>query len=94
VNKVEAKAILATELDKLCACSYEELVGRLLDTQETLELTAPSGVWYQIELQAFWDDKPGGNLRVIGAIDDGGWRAFVPVTDGFILAPDGSFVGE
>jgi hypothetical protein len=28
------------------------------------------------------------------AVDDGGWRAFVPVTDDFMIAPDGSFVDE
>jgi hypothetical protein len=28
------------------------------------------------------------------AVDDGGWRAFVPVTDDVMIAPDGSFVGE
>jgi hypothetical protein len=28
------------------------------------------------------------------SIDDGGWRAFLPWTDSFIIAPDGSFVGE
>jgi hypothetical protein len=27
-------------------------------------------------------------------IDDGGWRAFTPMSDSFIIAPDGSFVGD
>jgi len=49
---------------------------------------------YQIEIQVFWDSWPGGNVRVMGAVDDGGWRAFIPVSRGFIMAPDGSFVGE
>lgn len=94
MDKAEAKGILAAEIEKLRANSYSELVERLLDSQDTLEVTAASGTWYQIELQAFWDDKPGGNLRVTGSIDDGGWRAYVPLTDDFILAPDGSFVDE
>jgi hypothetical protein len=35
------------------------------------------------------------NLRVIVTIDDGTFRAaFRPITKGFIVAPDGSFVGE
>ena len=38
--------------------------------------------------------RPGGNVRVIGSIDDGGWRAFVPLSDSFIKAADGRFVGE
>ena len=94
MDSVEAKAVLGAELTKLRALSYTDLVERLLDRHETFEVAGPSGVRYQIELQAFWDDKPGRNLRVVAAIDDGGWRAFVPVTDDFILAPDGSFVGD
>ena len=33
-------------------------------------------------------------LRVMGSIDDGGWRAFVPLTQSFIMACDGSLVDE
>jgi len=35
-----------------------------------------------------------GDVRVLVAVDDGGMYAFKPLTDSFILAPDGSFVGE
>jgi len=31
---------------------------------------------------------------VIVTVDDGGWRAFVPLGESFILAQDGTFVGE
>jgi hypothetical protein len=31
---------------------------------------------------------------VIVNVDDGGFRAFVPLTADFIVGPDGSFVGE
>jgi hypothetical protein len=54
-----------------------------------------SGVEYQIEVEVQWDDQPGGNIRVLAAIDDGSFRAaFSPVCDGFVLAPDGAFTGE
>jgi hypothetical protein len=33
-------------------------------------------------------------MRVLAAIDDGGWHALVPLMASFIVAPDGSFVGE
>lgn len=46
------------------------------------------------KVQVFWDDTPDGAIRVMASIDDGGWRAFVPLTEAFILAPDGSFVDE
>lgn len=58
------------------------------------EITAPSGVHYYVDVSAHWDGLPGGAVRVIGTIDDGGLRAFVPMTDDFIKASDGSFVGE
>jgi hypothetical protein len=94
VDKVEARATVAAEVEKLRECSYPELVERLLGRQETLEVTGPSGTRYQVELQAFWDNEPAANLRVVAAIDDGGWRAFAPITEDFIIAPDGSFAGE
>jgi hypothetical protein len=31
---------------------------------------------------------------VIGSIDDGGWRAFRPLTDDFIMRRDGTLVSE
>jgi hypothetical protein len=54
----------------------------------------PSGAWYQIEVEAFWDGRRDKNLRVLASIDDGGWSAIHPITDSFIIAPGGTFVGE
>ena len=93
MDKEEARTILARELEIYRQRSYTDLLY-LVETQDTAEIKASSGVIYQLEFQAMWDDKRGGNLRVMGTIDDGGFRAFVPLTDDFILAPDGSFVGE
>ena len=46
---------------------------------------------YQVEVNAFWDDQPGGTIRVVGSIDDGGFlTSFKPVTDGFLVAADGT----
>jgi hypothetical protein len=50
----------------------------------------PSGIFYQIETRVFWDSAPNGNLRIVGSIDDGGWRAFVPLTESLIMKPDGT----
>jgi hypothetical protein len=63
---------------------------------ETLhkEVVGPDGKTYQIDVQFFWDDKPLGSVRVMASIDDGGWRAFLPLTDSFILTPSGEFLGE
>jgi len=93
MDKREAKAVLAEFLQQFRRRSYEEL-RQLLGSQTTDEATGPSGVKYQLEVEVFWDNKPNGNLRVLGAVDDGGWRAFMPITDDFIIAPDGRFIGE
>jgi len=89
----EARGILTGSLAGYRALSYEELARRV-DTVETDAVEAPSGVTYSLEIQFFWDAKPDGAVRVIGSIDDGGWRAFRPLSDDFIRAPDGSFVGK
>ena len=63
--------------------------------REFCEVLGPSGTKYKIEVEAVWDSgTKGGDLRVIGSIDDGGWRAFHPIGRDFIMAPDGKFVGE
>ena len=97
MDKVEARTVLAAALEPLRQLTYDELVARMLDSIETIEVVGPSGASYQIELQGFWDDprRPGEALRVLGAIDDGTLRAaFHPLDDGFLVAPDGSFLGE
>ena len=93
MNETEARKLLTAKVAELRTLTYTELL-RFFEV-EAIELAGASGAGYQIEVEAFWDDGRPGNLRVMVAIDDGrGWRAFVPMTDCFIVAPDGSFVGE
>jgi hypothetical protein len=74
--------------------SYEELCAKIDAATEHREIVAPSGVAYQLTIRMWWDARPHGNVRVVGCIDDGGVREFVPLTNDFIKASDGSFVGE
>jgi hypothetical protein len=94
MDKVEAKDLLARELQVWRSRSYEELASLVGGEPSTKEVEGRSGTRYQIEIEVVWDHKPQGDLRVLGAIDDGSLRAFSPLTDDFILASDGSFVGE
>jgi len=93
MDNAEARLLLSDELSRYRELTYAELFS-LIDHIETFERTASSGVTYQIEMQVFVDDVSRQTLRVLGSIDDGGWRAFAPLGDSFILSPDGSFVGE
>ena len=93
MNKEEARKIQNKEICSLRTKSYEEL-KRILEDSIKKDIKGESGKVYQVEIQAFWDDKEDEDLRVSVLIDDGGWRAFFPLCEDFIIAPDGSFVGE
>ena len=93
MDKTEAAALLAFHLADYRRRSYAELRTLVGAAPAPIELVAASGARYQIEVQVFWDDAPGGALRVLGGIHDGGWRAFAPLCDDFLVSPDGRFVG-
>lgn len=90
----EARELLAFELSNWRRKSYSELSARIGTGPVVADVAGKSGASYQIEIEFHWDGKPNGDIRVLGAIDDGGLRAFAPLTDDFIMAPDGRLVGE
>lgn len=93
MNKTEALSVVQGQLQQWRERSWaqpREEVGQ----PHRFKVTVESGTWYQGEVQVSWDDKPDGAIRVMASIDDGGWRAFVPLTDDFMLAPDGTCIGE
>ena len=79
MDRSEALKLLNAKLDDYRKLSYAELAAKIGD-EEVVEVTGPSGTVFQIEIQITWDGKPNGDVRVLGAIDDGGWRAFLPLT--------------
>jgi hypothetical protein len=93
MNRDEAKAILSRELAAYRKRQYSELLY-LLKSQDTKEVIGASGNKYQLEIQAVLDDSKNKDLRVMGAIDDLGFRAFAPLTEDFIINAEGKFVGE
>ncbi len=93
MNRDEAKELLSKELATFRKCPYSELLC-LLKSPDTKEVVGASGKTYQLEFQAVLDDSKKKDLRVIGAIDDGGLRAFVPLTEDFIITTEGKYVGE
>ena len=86
--------MLADKLSEYRKLTYEQLVSKVDQKSDRFELTRSSGVMYQVVIRMVWDDKDGEDVRVLGLIDDGGWRAFFPLADSFIVAPNGAFVGE
>ena len=93
MDKNEAREVLRATLDRYRKRGYADLV-RLVDNPDIITVFGASEALYRLEIEAVWDDERGANLRVVGAVDNGGWRSFVPLTESFIVAPDGTFVAE
>ncbi len=90
MDKTEARAILDKQLARFRGRAYGELV-RLVELQhiETVEVIGNNGTRYQAEIQFIWDDQPGGVIRILGNIDDGGVRAFFPLGRSELVSPEG-----
>ncbi len=95
MNKSEAHLILSRCLAHYRSRPYVELAALASEGRaDTSEVVALGGTRYQLEVEFVWDGKSNADVRVIAAVDDGGFRALLPVTESFILSPDGRFVGE
>ena len=93
MNKPEPDAIADGWLNRLRGKPYGTLAARVGQPPVT-EAVSRNGVGYQAQVLYHWDDKPGGNVRVIVAIDDGGLQAFLPITTDFIKSSSEQFIGE
>lgn len=93
MDQIEALQVLTEVLAQYRQFSYADLLARV-DQPVTVERVGPSGATYQIEMEVFFDGHLQ-TLRVSGAIDDMSWRwSSSPMCNDFIIAPDGTFVGE
>ena len=88
-----ARAIAEERLKELRKLSYRELV-KWVGQVSCDRINGPDGEEYQVETEARWDSKTGGDIRVIVAVDGPGASAFMPLTADFIMSADGSFIGE
>jgi hypothetical protein len=88
MNNQEATEIVRHELSQYKNRPYSELVALVGVRIPTITINGASGVEYQVVVRVFWEGKPNGDIRVSGLIDDGGWRAFVPLTEDFITGPN------
>jgi hypothetical protein len=87
MNREEAMFLLDAKLDEYRQLTYDQLAARVGD-EEFPETVGPSSIRYQVEIQIVWDDKPGGDVRVLASIDDGRWRAFLPLCDSLLVTPE------
>ena len=75
----EARAILNAELAEFEKRSYDVLVSLIGQPKATKTIAGRAGAQYQLDTRVVWDSREGGDVRVLGGIDDGGWRAFLPM---------------
>jgi hypothetical protein len=87
------RALLHGIIVEYQARSYHEL-ARHLGQDDVRTVRGPDGREYQIEIEAIWDDQPGGAIRVVGAIDDGSFRPGLPLSEDFLAMPEGKFISE
>ena len=93
MNEDVAYLLIDAELRRLLELPYSELI-KGVGTPETKQVVGEDGNSYQLEIETFWDKAKGEDVRVIVSVDDGGWRALVPLSQGFVMRPDGSYVDE
>jgi hypothetical protein len=102
MTKDEMRAVLAGHLAKFRRWGYAELKSHV-NVQghlETFEESAPDGTEYSVTFDILWDDKAKGNIRVMGDLSRnmpllGFIPIYIPdVCDGFIMTPEGRFLGE
>ena len=93
MSRDEARALLAAHLAGYRTYPYSRLI-ELIGSVETADVQGADGTKYQLEVQFFWDDKKKGDVRVLAAIDGGPISSFRPMTDDFIKAANGTYVGE
>ena len=85
MKKTELLQHLNLEIERLKQKRYQELL-KLTEEVETRQ-SGEGDSFYQVEIQAFYDNKRKGTLRVLVAVDDGGRRAFKPLTGDFLVTP-------
>ncbi|MGH9200038.1 MAG: hypothetical protein ACRD2A_02235 [Vicinamibacterales bacterium] len=86
----EAHKVLTAELAMYRSLAYQQLCDLVGAPKKTIEVVGASGARYYVDTYAAWDGKPNSDVRVCGLIDDGGWRAFVPLSIVFVMEPDGT----
>ncbi len=91
MNKVEAQSILDERLSSFVRRPYADLAAAV-DKPEVASVKAGSGREYQIEFNVFFDAGAHQELRIVGSIDDGGLRAFLPLTKTLIMKPSGELL--
>ena len=86
-----AHVLLDAELQRLRVLPYSEL-AKLVGAHQLKEVVGEDETLYRVRIEANWDIAKKKSVRVLVSVDDGGWRALRPLSQGFVMRPDGTFV--
>ena len=84
MNTDDYKELLKPIMDEYKKFSYL-FWKQHLNTVITFEGKSDSGEDYQVEIQPVAEKSVVESIRVLFSIDNGGWRAYSPITDSFSL---------
>jgi hypothetical protein len=85
MDHVVARALLDAELARLRGLGWPALRDLIPRGPGVKEITGSDGVAYQLESIVLWDATPGGRIRLLVNIHDGGWRYLVPLTSDDVI---------
>ncbi|GLY22456.1 hypothetical protein [Micromonospora sp. NBRC 101691] len=89
LNKETAARLADARLAEWQRVSYGEWRA-MLDDKDVCQVVGEDGKRYSVVSYAL--DDGDGRIRMVVAVDDGGWSAFVPLVRDEIMMPDGTFV--
>jgi hypothetical protein len=90
MNNDVAYVLMDAEFRKLLDLPYSELL-KLVGSRKFKEVVGEDDTSYRVRVEAAWDIPKKKDVRVLVSVDDGSWRALRPLTQGFVIRPDGSF---
>jgi hypothetical protein len=88
MNIKEARTILSEIMREYRQKNYSYWECSMPESPLVISKAGASGVDYQIEIIIARDAPNSRVSQVMFGIDDGGWRAFVPMTDDFLVIPE------
>lgn len=92
MSKEERTEVAEQVLSELRQLPYDACRSLIENTSNRIIKQAEKT--FQVEVDAFWDDRKRQTVHVMVAVSEPGLSDFVPTMADFIISPDGTFVGE
>ena len=89
LNKKTAAQLAEARLSQWRLTGYDEWCA-VVDDKDVRLVVGEDGNRYTVVSYAV--DDGDGRVRLVVAVDDGGWSAFVPLVRDEIMSPDGTFI--